>query len=271
MSIVNYHFGYPGALSVPVYASAENLKMSSGVSTPDGYLLPRGYTVNSVMVTWSAASVGDSVMVDVMSGATQLESIIILAADEDTKYKTASPAYTLGANAYLNVICYGVLENTITDLNVVLELSTSGAAGDPDDVLPNISIGTSDLQTVKPNITQYLKDGEYDFDDIVLNQKRELYGLIKAAERVNFPSYTNAELDTLLATIRDYPKEGNLANRLKNMVVGWILMDNRLYDEAGYYITHAKSIPLQYYIDDDASQTAESAEMSYTYAPRFGR
>lgn len=271
MSIINYHFGYAGALNVPAYALAENLKMASGVATNNGYLLPRGYTVNTATAAWTAATVGGEITVEIRSEAVVLDTITISDAEAADLTKTESPAYSLGVNSWLSVVVYGTGTNSIADLTVALELSTSGAAGDADDVLPNISIATADLQTVKPNITQYLKDGETDFDDIVLNQKRELYAVIKANERANYPGYTNAELDTLLAKIRDYPLEANLANRLKHMVVSFILMDNRLYDEAGYYLTHAKSLPLLYYIDDDASQTAEAGEVSQTQFPRFGR
>lgn len=271
MSIVNYFFGYPGALSVPAFASAANLKMAGGVATADGYLLPRSYVVNRVIVTWSAANIGDEIDIDIMSGTTTLKSITLFEADEDDKTASFAMDSVLAADARLNAICYGYGTNTITDLHVAIELATSSASSDVDDVLPNIAIATADLQTIKPNITDYLKADETDFSVIVLNQKQELYAEIKGAERQHYHGYTNAELDTLLGTIRDYPKEQNLANRLKHMVVGWILMDNRLFDEGDYYIKHAKAIPLAYYIDANADSAVDYGEAAVVYSPRFGR
>lgn len=271
MSIINYFFGYPGALTVQASPGSDNLKMASGVATDNGYYLPRAFTISTVTATWSAATIGEKVTIDIMSGASVIQSIEILPADADLLYATASPEYQIGTGAYLNAIVYGDGSNSITDLHMTLELNTAGAADDPDDVLPNIAIATADLQTIKPNITQYLKDGETNFDVITLNCKRELYGEIKMQEGGRRPDYTNDEMDALLAKVRDYPKETFLATRLKHMVVGWILMDNRLYEEGDYFIQHAKSIPIRYYIDDDGDSAADDSERTDTQFPRFGR
>lgn len=271
MSLINYFFGYPGELSVQAYPAIENLKMASGVATASGYYLPRAYTLNTVTVTWSAATIADTVTIEIINGASVIDTIELETDDASLLYATSSPAAQFGVGSYINAIVYGTGTNTITDLHVSCELATAGPAEEVDDILPNIAIATADLQTIKPNITQYLKDGEVNFDVMVLNCKRELYGEIKMVEYDRRPDYTNDEMDTLLAKIRDYPKEAYLANRLKYAVVGWILMDNRLYDEADYFIQHAKSIPLRYYIDDDGDSAADDAEQSRADAPRFGR
>ncbi len=271
MSIINYFFGYPGELAVPQTPLTENLKMATGVATASGYYLPRACTVASFSASWSAHGITDEVVVALVSSSATIDTLDIYAADGDLLAMTKSPGIQLGEGAYLNAVVDGFGSNTITDLHVTLELTTAGAADDPDDVLPNIAIATADLQTVKPNITQYLKDGETDFDVIVLNCKRELYGEIKMQEGGRRPDYTNDEMDALLAKVRDYPKETFLATRLKHMVVGWILMDNRLYEEGDYFIQHAKSIPIRYYIDDDGDSTADDSERTDTQFPRFGR
>jgi len=275
MSLVNYQFSYAGVLT-PQALTPTALKMQDGIAAAAGYVMPRSCYLVSMTFIWSAASIGTDggIVLWLTRNSDREIDTQILPADVVTGYKLATSsinfAFDAGDTLGFVALCFGTGE-TITNLVVNVELSTASLSGTDDAVLENISVATADLQTIKPNILDYLKDGESNFTTAILNQKRELYAEIKMHERSNYPGYTNAELDVLLAKITDYPLECNLANRLKHMVVGWILMDNRLYEEGDYYIQHAKAIPMQYFIDVDADAAAGDSEKSETQYPRFGR
>lgn len=270
MSTISYIFGYPGELAAEAGVPAA-LNLASSLASGDGYYMTRAYYIQSIAITWSSAENISNSQLLLTNGETTLETIDIAYEDLAIGYVAAEGSAELAAGDRLSATLYAGVSASIYDLTVVVELSTVGVSEEAVDVLPNISVSTTILQTVKPNITQYLKDGEFSFEEIILNQKRELYGEIKMQEAGRRPTWSNADIDTLLAKVQDYPVEKFLQNRLKHMVVGWILMDNRLYEEADYYIQHGKSIPIRYYIDEDADSTAGDTEQSFSSAPRFGR
>lgn len=252
------------------------LQMNNGILADVGYTIPRSYYVLSMAVSWRGGSLpGGNFRViltnDNVDIGLQAE---ITASDIANGYKIVSATSNISIIVNEHLGCYAETDNSadyLTDLMAVAELSSVAVTASDDDVLGNITVLTADLARIKPNIAQYLMDGETDFSEIILNEKRKLYSEIKLMERGNYPGYTNAELDTLLDKIKDLTKEQNLRTRLCYQVVGWILFYNRLYDEADYFIQHSKSVPLQYYIDDDSDSVTDESERSLLQMPRFGR
>ena len=137
--------------------------------------------------------------------------------------------------------------------------------------LDNITVGTTQLQAVRQNITDYLYDGQSDFSAQITEMKKQVFAEIKEHEKQNYTSYTNAELDTLLAKIKDMPTEGTLARKIATLTVVKIFADNRMYEDSEYYNTEAAAIPLAYYIDDDSDDTLDIDEDSKFNNVVFGR
>ena len=112
--------------------------------------------------------------------------------------------------------------------------------------LDNITVGTTQLQAVRQNITDYLYDGQSDFSAQITEMKKQVFAEIKEHEKQNYTSYTNAELDTLLGKIKDMPTEGTLARKIATLTVAKIFADNRMYEDSEYYNSEAAAIPLAF-------------------------
>jgi len=138
-------------------------------------------------------------------------------------------------------------------------------------MLDNITINQTDLEAVKKDIvSRYLTDND-SYVTAVDAIKKDVYGELKAKLRNSYPSYSNAELDTLMEDVKDLPNEENLTRRIATLSVAKILEYNDLLSEAAYYRQLANGIPLTYYIDTDESDTVESTEEATHSSVVLGR
>jgi hypothetical protein len=149
-------------------------------------------------------------------------------------------------------------------------------------MLDNITITIDDLENIVPDINSMKFDTQPNFDLIITDKKRELYGLIKQDYIGNYKTSstfsflatygTNAQIDTTLADVRDLPNEEYLKNRLVRMVVAEIFRQNRQFDEMEVWEIEANKIPIKYYIDEDESETVGvDEEVTSRRFPSFHR
>jgi len=139
-------------------------------------------------------------------------------------------------------------------------------------VLTNITVGTDQLEIFKPDIENYLFEGQTDFSDQITAAKEEVYSEIKLQEQGNYPTSTDAQLVTILANIKDYSDTKPLQRYVSLISVALIMAGNGLLDESNYFRDMASRLRLQYYIDSDEDGVADSSENSIVnQAPFFGR
>lgn len=127
------------------------------------------------------------------------------------------------------------------------------------------------VKIVKSDIDRYIDESNLDLTKVIEDVKKEVYRDLKAKATTEYPSYDNADLDTLLVDVKDLPEEKNILCRIANLVVSKILEHNELYDQASYYRSLALQIPLTYYIDTDASGAAGREEIQRHPSVVFGR
>jgi len=140
-------------------------------------------------------------------------------------------------------------------------------------ILANITVGTTQLQSIKPDILAYLFDGQSDFSDAIQYAKDLVYLKIKSDVKMDskYAGYTNAELDTLLTKIKDLPEETPLVKIISNYAVANIMRQNKEWDEADIYESQAEKIQLDYYIDEDSDSVVDDEELQRTANVVFGR
>lgn len=273
MSTVSRDFSYSGQFK-PGTGGA--YLQANGISTDVGHTMPRDYYVARFAASWRAGSLttGDIVLTVQIDDVDTALEMSVAQTDVAGGYKVAAAAslITIEQNSHLQVHAVGADADVyLTDLLLSVELDTVTDLATSDDVLANIVVTTSDLKAVRPDIEQYLFPGESDFAKAILQCKKELYAEIKLQERARNLSYTNAELDTYLADIKDLPKEECLKQRLKYMVVATAFRDSRLFNEAEVYDSKAKAMPLQYFIDADDDDAAGDDEVENNFQVRLGR
>ena len=137
-------------------------------------------------------------------------------------------------------------------------------------MLDNIVITISDLEAVVPKIESLKFDTQPNFDEIIKSMKQKLYGMIKQdyigdyklSDYLELSSIhgTNADIDTTLEDVRDYPEEKYLKNRLVRMIIAEIYKQNEDFDTMDVYLADANTFPIKYYIDTDLSETAGISE-----------
>lgn len=140
-------------------------------------------------------------------------------------------------------------------------------------ILANITIGTAQLQSIKPDILAYLFDGQSDFSGPIQYAKDLVYLKIKADIKIDskYAGYTNAELDTLLTKVKDLPEETPLVKIISNYAVANVMRQNKEWDEADIYESQAEKIQLDYYIDEDSDSVVDDEELQRTANVVFGR
>lgn len=274
MSTVSYNFSKAGQFKPGVGGSY--LQMLNEISSDVGYTMPRDYYIARIAASWRSGSLttGNIVLTVQVDDADTALAMTVAQADVSGGYKVAAATtvITIDQNSHLQAHAVGADANVyLEDLLFTVELDTVTDVATSDAVLANISITTSDLKAVRPDIEQYLFPGETDFSKAILQCKKELYSEIKLQERSRNLEKTNAELDTYLEDLKDLPKEECLKQRLKYMVVATAFRDSRLFNEAEVYASRAKAMPLQYFIDADDDDAAGDDEVESNFEVRFGR
>lgn len=139
-------------------------------------------------------------------------------------------------------------------------------------VLANISVALTDLQAIRPDILerfQYENESD-DFAEEILRAKKTLYRTVLDYEREVNPSLTEAELGTLLASVKDLPDVEYLKERLVLMCIAEIFKANDVEQFQTYY-DDAKDIALKYYIDENADSVVDDAEERQKTGVTLGR
>lgn len=137
----------------------------------------------------------------------------------------------------------------------------------------NITITTSDLQKVRPDIALYLFEGQTDFANQISLADAQEYRNIASQLRREYPTYTEAEINDLMELIKDSTVEQALYQRRVFMTLVEIFSGNNALDEAEYYRKRADAIPLHYYIDQNDDDVAGIDESRNIPSKRitFGR
>lgn len=138
-------------------------------------------------------------------------------------------------------------------------------------MLDNIVVTQRDVWSIKHDIIERYDSDETIYQNAVNEARKEMYGLLKTRLRGDYPSYTDADLDTLVEYVRDYDNEQYLKKRIAYMIVAFIYRQNEMEDRASYYDQLAQKTPLDYYLDEDASESAGLTEQRIDKAVTFGR
>lgn len=129
-------------------------------------------------------------------------------------------------------------------------------------VLTNISVGTSDLQAIYPDINnlKFDDDVQTDFSEQINAAKIEVFGKIKVQYKRENPSEADAAVNSALANVKDYPEEEYLKNKTARLAVSITLVANNMLEEAQAHRDIANQIPLLYYIDEDTDSVVDEDE-----------
>lgn len=132
-------------------------------------------------------------------------------------------------------------------------------------MLDNISVTIRDLERFVPDIQNYKFSETVTFDQVIDEQRRKLYGMIKEDFRANYntsDSYlistrygSSDEIDTILQKVSDYPNEQYLKNKLVRMSLAEIFRMNKDYDDMSVWEEENIKIPVKYFLDEDSSGT----------------
>jgi hypothetical protein len=149
-------------------------------------------------------------------------------------------------------------------------------------MLDNISVKIGDLEKYVPDIQEKLFVEQVNFEEVIDEQKRKVYGFVKENYKANYnvndnlslvSTYgTSDELDTKLLDIKDYPQEQYLKNKIARLAIAEIYRQNRMYDDMQIWEDEANKVPIKYYIDvDDSGTVGYDEEVSARRYPTFHR
>ncbi len=137
----------------------------------------------------------------------------------------------------------------------------------------NISLATADLKKIRKDVEIYLFEDQTDFSDQIAFANTEEYRNVSKQLRLEYPGYTESEIEALISKIKDHPVELCLYHRRIFLTLAEIFSGNDKLDEADYYRHRAYEIPLRYYIDqnDDNVQGIDETRSIETRRITFGR
>ena len=149
-------------------------------------------------------------------------------------------------------------------------------------MLDNIVIKISDLEQLVPDVRDKMFSEQINFDDVVTEQKRKVYGAVKEDYKSNYNVNDNLsfviqygtsdEIDTKLQDIKDYPNEQYLKRKLVRLSLAEIYRQNRMWDDMDVWENEQNKIPVKYYLDVDNSNTVGfDEEVTARRFPSFHR
>ena len=146
-------------------------------------------------------------------------------------------------------------------------------------MLDNITVVISDLQRFVPDINDYKFSETVNFDQVINEQKRKLYGMVKEDYRGGYNTvdsfyseYGSDSVDTILENIKDYPQEQYLKNRLIRMSLAEVFRSNKEWDDMSVWEEEANKIPIKYFLDtDDSGTVGFDEEITSRRYPTFHR
>jgi len=139
-------------------------------------------------------------------------------------------------------------------------------------ILSNITVETATLQAIKKDIADYLfsQESQTDFSDQITQAKRIVYRDIKADYKRKNPLYSDAELETDLDTVKDYPS-APLQEKVAYHSLALIMFANEDEILGAYYKSIAESVPAEYYTDIDADSIIDTDEEGIAPRATLGR
>jgi hypothetical protein len=137
----------------------------------------------------------------------------------------------------------------------------------------NIVLTTPDLKKVRPDIDIFLFEGQDDFSNQIEAANREEYRNVSKQLRLEYPDYTEAEITSLIAKVKDHPVEETLKDRRVYITLALIFSGNDRYDESDHYRMLAEKTPIRYFIDsnDDGVQGTDETRNLESKKITFGR
>ena len=125
--------------------------------------------------------------------------------------------------------------------------------------LDNITVVLADLVAVKPDIARFGPTSGYAFANEIEQAKKEVYRIIREDYKKDYPDYTEAELDTDLAEIKD-----RTGGYVKDKVIFQCLADvvkaNEMLDLGKVYQDKANAINARSYVDLDSNSVVDNTE-----------
>jgi hypothetical protein len=110
---------------------------------------------------------------------------------------------------------------------------------------------TADLKKVRPDIELFLFEGQSDFSNQIEAANREEYRNVSKQLRLEYPEYTEAEIEDLIVKVKDHPVEETLKDRRVYIALSLIFSASDRYEESEHYRKLAEKTPIRYFIDSD--------------------
>lgn len=142
-------------------------------------------------------------------------------------------------------------------------------------VLANITVDITTLKKIRPDILRFQYRSEEaestDFPDEILRAKTTLYREVLKKERREYSGYTEAELSTRLAAVKDLPDVEYLSERGSLRAIAFIMKANGDLDMHDSYSKDADNVDLIYYVDLDADSAVTDDEKRQIKSVSFSR
>ena len=136
--------------------------------------------------------------------------------------------------------------------------------------IDGIAIVLSDLVGVKADIARFGPSTGYTFATEIEKAKKEIYRIIREDYKKDYPNYSEAELDTDLATIKDMTGE-YLKDKIVFQCLSDIMLANEMPDLWEMYKNKAKAINAIAYVDIDSDDVVDETEKRHTENVHFVR
>tara|TARA_R110001592_G_scaffold131695_2_gene345777 strand:+ start:3539 stop:3958 length:420 start_codon:yes stop_codon:yes gene_type:complete len=139
-------------------------------------------------------------------------------------------------------------------------------------MLNNITIATSDLKAVTPDIEVYLFPDETNFNNQIAIARKSVYREVVRDYRIKNPSDSLNATETALLNVKDLTNMPNLKDKIVRHTIAEIFRNNRMMELYDAYKQDADLITLEYHLDaDNDGVVDDDDEINKTFGFSFGR
>ena len=139
-------------------------------------------------------------------------------------------------------------------------------------MLTNITITTTDLKAVTPDIETYLFPDETNFNNQIAIARKSVYREVLRDYRLKNPADSLTASETALANVKDLTNTPNLKDKIVRQTIAEIFRTNRMLELSDAYKDDADLITLEYHLDTDNDGVIDSDdEINTGYGFSFGR
>lgn len=139
-------------------------------------------------------------------------------------------------------------------------------------MLTNITIATTDLKAVTPDIETYLFPEETNFNNQIAIARKSVYREVLRDYRLRNPGDSLTASETALDNVKDLPNTPNLKDKIVRHTIAEIFRTNRMMDLFDAYKQDADLITLEYHLDTDNDNVIDDDdEINKSFGFRFGR